>query len=205
MYDALQKKKLFKENLGTFQDHITNLPQPDSMLGWISLTLAMTGSDAAGPVSKERKLSPPLPSIAPIRGHKYNLSHTETLYLLGISRSGDKGIIPSVPDHTKVCNHVPEPSDLPLLSRFIKSWFLGFEPNGASLVHYLCRYLFSPKVPTSDEQIVTVIHGPFKSHSLHDLVRGDEAIKYPTVKRDPFREEFNTLQTPFEDDLRARV
>lgn len=68
MYDALQKKKPFKENLEAFQDHITNLPQPDGMLEWISLTLAMTGSDAAGPVSKERKLSPPLPTIAPNSG-----------------------------------------------------------------------------------------------------------------------------------------
>ena len=140
----------------------------------------MTGSDAMGPVAKKRKLAQTLSSTS--GGHKYTRSYAYTLCLLGISPSDGKGIIPAVPDHTEVSNLVSAPSDLPLVSTFMKNWFLRFEPNEASLVNFLCRCLFQPKVSTSGEHNVTILHefsGLFKSHDLHELVRGDQAIKYP--------------------------
>ena len=158
----------------------------------------MTGSDAVGPKAKKGKLAQTLSSIAPSAGHKYTHSYAHTPYLLGISLSDVKGIIPSVPDHAEVSNLVSAPSDLPLLSTYMKKWFLKIKPNEATLVNFLCRCLFQPKVSTFDEHNVTILHefsGPFKSYDLYELVRGD---------CDPFTEESDILQTSAEINLRAR-
>lgn len=72
---------------------------------------------------------------------------------------------------------------------------------------FLCRYLFQPKLPASSEVKVAMLFefsGPFKTHDIHELVRGDQAIKFPLVKRDPFRPALETLQAPAKVDLRSR-
>ena len=165
----------------------------------------MTDSDAAGPVAKKRKLAQTLP---------YSTSYAHSLYLLGIQDSRTPGIIPLVPDHNEVCDLdtevsklVSTPSDLTSLSTFMNNWFQELKPNEASWVNFLCRYLFQPKLPTFSEVKVTMLFefsGPFKSHDIHELVREDQAIKFPLVKRDPFRPASKTLQTLAEVDLRSR-
>ena len=165
----------------------------------------MTDSDAVGPVAKKRKLAQTLP---------YSTSYAHSLYLLGIQDSRMPGIIPLVPDHNEVCDLdtevsklVSTPSDLTSLSTFMNNWFQELKPNEASWVNFLCRYLFQPKLPTSSEVKVTMLFefsGPFKSHDIHELVREEQAIKFPLVKRDPFRPASKTLQTLAEVDLRSR-
>ncbi len=57
-------------------------------------------------------------------------------------------------------------------------------------MHFVCERLFPEKVSTSDEQNVTILHefsSPFKTYNLHELIRGDEGIKYPIIKRDSFK------------------
>ena len=165
----------------------------------------MTDSDAVGSVAKKRKIPETLPSIAPSGGHEYSTSYAHTLYLLGISPLNVKGKVPSAPDHPEVSNLVLATSDLPSLSTFMKKRMLKFKPNEATFVIFLCRCLFLPKM--SDEPDVMMLHefsGPFKSHDLHELVRGDQAIKYPLVKRYPFKEEPDVLQTLAATDLRSR-
>lgn len=46
--------------------------------------------------------------------------------------------------------------------------------------------------------------GPFGTHNLRELLRGDEAIEYPIIKYDPIQEKLEWLQTPAPDDLRSR-
>ena len=164
----------------------------------------MTDYDAVGPVAKKRKL-------ASTGGLKNSISYAHSLYLLGIQDLKKSGIIPSVPEEcnldTEVSKLVTAASDLPSLSTYMKKWFLRFKPNDALLTVFLCRCLFLPEVDTSSEEKVTLLFefpGPFKSHNLHELVRGEQAIKFPLVKRDPFRKAWDTLQTPAEVDLRSR-
>ena len=158
-------------------------------------------------ISKKRKTCSTLTSIAEIGGHKYSTSYTDTLYRLGISDVDGAGIVPSVLGDAEVSKYFPEPKDLPLLSGFMKSWFEKFQPNEASLVNFLCECLFPLNVSTSDQNNITLLHefsGPFKSHNILELMRGDEGIRYPIVKRDPLQKESTSLQTPAEEDLRSR-
>ena len=124
---------------------MANLPQLDSVLGWISLTSTITNSDVVGPVVKKRKLAQILSSISPTGGHKYSTSYAHTLYLLGISPSDVEGIIPLALDHPEASNLVSAPSDLPLLSTFMKSWLLRFEPNEASFHEFFVQVSISTK------------------------------------------------------------
>ena len=117
------------------------------------------------------------------------------------------GKIPLAPDHAEVSNLVSAPNNLPLLSTYMKIWVLEFEPTEASLVDFLCRCLFQLKVSTDSEHNVIILDefsGPFKSHNLYELMAGDQAIKYPLIKRDRLRQKPAILQTPAEIDLRAR-
>ncbi len=68
MSDALQWKKLSKQNLEDLQDHISSLPQPDRVL----LTPTMTSSDDVGPVAKRTRLTSTSTSIASSTGQKHN-------------------------------------------------------------------------------------------------------------------------------------
>ena len=205
--EALLRRNLSKHNLEDFQDYITSLPRPDSVLEWLSLTPTMSGSDDLVLETKKRKLPQTVPSIAPSAGDKYSRSYANTLYLLGIVNPDGLGEIPLAPDHAEVSNLVTAPNNLPLLSTYMKNWVLEFEPNEASLVKFLCRCLFEPQFSTSSENNVTILYefsGPFKSHNLHELMAGDQAIKYPIIKRDLLRQKSAILQTPAEMDLRAR-
>ena len=171
------------------------LSQPDTVLEWISLTPAMADSIS------------PLESIALSRGHKYSISYTQTLYLLGISDSNAKGTIPSGPRLSEVCNHFPAPMNIPSLSSSLKRWFLEYEPNEATLVHVLCERLLPLSSSGLDEQDVSILYefsGPFKTHDLYELAKGEEGIKYPMIKRFPLEEASEILQTPAESDLRSR-
>lgn len=65
---------------------------------------------------------------------------------------------------------------------------------------------FEPEESTSSEYVTIFLEfsGPFKSHHLHELKKGNQAIKFPLIKRDPYTEQSDILQTPAEVDLRAR-
>ena len=89
----------------------------------------------------------------------------------------------------------------------MEKWFLEVNPNEATLVVFLYTCLFLPKMDPSSADKATIIFefsGLFKSHNLHELVRGEQAIKFPLVKRDPSKKPSDTLQMPVEVDLRSR-
>lgn len=168
----------------------------------------MTNSKSVGPSSKKRKrLSSNIISIAESGGHKYSRSYQDILYQLGITTEDDNGLIPSEYEHTELPEYFPEPNNLTLLSGYITSWFQKFHPNEASLVYFLRECLFPLKVSTSGESIFTILHefsGPFKSHDLKELSKGDEGIRFPLVKCHGNQLRSNILQTPAEEDLRSR-
>lgn len=111
----------------------------------------MADSNFLGPpLSKKKKLL--------VGGHKYSNLYTDILYLLSITPVSSSGIIPSEYKHTKVSEYFPKPNNLPLLSRYITSWFQKFKPNEASLVHFLHECLFPLKISTSGKNIVTILH-----------------------------------------------
>lgn len=73
-------------------------------------------------------------------------------------------------------------NNLPLLLRFITSWFQKFNPNKASLVYFLRECLFPLRVSTSGEISYTILYefsGLFKSHDLKELSKGDEGTGSP--------------------------
>ena len=144
MPNALQRKKLSKQNIEAFQDYLTSLSHPDTVLEWISLASTMTGSDSAGAVSKKRKAvqtASTVPSmIASSRGSEYSRAYTQTLYQLGLLESNKLGIIPSVPSQTEVCKYFSEPTDIPLLSGFIQWWLRNLTQTRQ------LWYVFSPSV-----------------------------------------------------------
>ena len=179
----------------------------------------MTSSDSAGAVSKksskERKAvqtastlaSTVASTIACSRGSKSSRPYTQTLYKHGISDSTKKGIIPSVPSQTEVCKYFSEPTEIPVLSDFMQRWFQEFEPNEATLVHLLGERLFLQKISIPGEPHVAILYefsGLFKSYDLQELKRGDEGVKYPFIKHVQDEEEFESLQTRANEDLRAR-
>lgn len=168
----------------------------------------MADSNFLGPLSKKKKLLVATSaSIAESGGHKYSNLYTDILYLLSITSVSSSGIIPSEYKHTKVPEYFPKPNNLPLLSRYITSWFQKFKPNEASLVHFLRECLFPLKISTSGKNIVTTLHefsGPFKSHDLQELLRGNKEIKFPIIRRPPDQKESKILQTPAEEDFRSR-
>ena len=167
----------------------------------------MADSNFLGPLSKKKKLLVATSaSIAESGGHKYSNLYTDILYLLS-NTFVSSGIIPSEYKHTKVSEYFPKPNNLPLLSRYITSWFQRFKPNEASLVHFLRECLFPLKISTSGKNIVTTLHefsGPFKSHDLQELLRGNKEIKFPIIRRPPDQRESKILQTPAEEDFRSR-
>ena len=179
------------------------------MSEWLSLPDTMTTSKFAGPSSKKRKLlSANITSIAKSGGHKYSTSFQDILYQLGITSEDNNGIIPSEHEHTELPEYFPEPNNLPLLSRYITSWFRKFDPNEASLVHFLRECLFALKVSTSGDNSFTILHefsGLFKSHDLKKLLKGNEEIRFPFVKYLDNQPKSNILQTPTEEDLRSRA
>ena len=211
MSNTLQRKKLSRQNLEAFQDYLTSLSHPDTVLEWISLASTMTGSDSAGAVSKKRKAvqtASTVPSmIASSRGSEYSRAYTQTLYQLGLLESNKLGIIPSVPSQTEVCKYFSEPTEIPVLSDFMQRWFQEFEPNEETLVHLLGERLFLQKISIPGEPHVAILYGfsgPFEYHDLQGLKRGDEGVKYPFIKHVQDEEEFEYLQTPANEDLRAR-
>lgn len=89
----------------------------------------------------------------------------------------------------------------------MEKWFLEVNPNEATLGSFLYTCQFLPKMDPSSVGKATIIFefsGAFKSRNLHELVRGEQAIKFPLVKRDPSKKLSDTLQTPAEVDLRSR-
>ena len=176
----------------------------------ISLASTMTGSDSAGAVPKKRKAvhtATVVSMIASSHGSKYSLVYTQTLYQLGILDSDKLGIIPSVPSQTEVCKYFSEPTEIPVLSDFMQRWFQEFEPNEETLVHLLGERLFLQKISIPGEPHVAILYGfsgPFEYHDLQGLKRGDEGVKYPFIKHVQDEEEFEYLQTPANEDLRAR-
>lgn len=133
-------------------------------------------ASSEGPLAKKRRLISTLPIASSRgRGHKYSTSYAHTLYLLGISAVDSDGIIPEAPHHDEVSYLVSGPSDLPLLSTYLKSWILEFKPNEASLTSFLCSCLFQPEVSTFSDHVTVLkeFSGPFKSHDLHELKKGN--------------------------------
>ena len=73
-------------------------------------------------------------------------------------------------------------------------------------MQFLCENLF-PHKASIHEQHVAILHGlsgPFKTHNLREMAKGDEGIRYPIIKLAPYEAKWKVLQTPAEEDLRAR-
>ena len=203
MSNALQRKKLSKQNLEALQDHLTSLSYPDTISEWISLTSTMTGSDTAGAVSKKRRLSENTSQVVSSRDNKYSKDYGKSLTERGVKIVLSPGTIPPVPGETEVHEYFSAPIDIPSLPRFMNDWFEKFVPNEASLVHFLCENLFPIKRPVPGQKFVSILYehsGPFKNHDPDELSKGDEGIKFPIIKR----EKSAYLQTPAEEDLRGR-
>ena len=74
-------------------------------------------------------------------------------------------------------------------------------------MHVLCESLFPLRSSSPDEQDIAILYefsGPFKTHELYELARGDDGIKYPIIKRDPLQEPSEVIQTPANVDLRSQ-
>ena len=102
MSNALQSKKLSKQNLKAFQDYLTSLSYPDTISEWISLMSTMTRSDSAGAVSKKKKRTENTSNIASSRDQIYTCGYETTLYEVGVLQETTKGTIPPVPGKTEV-------------------------------------------------------------------------------------------------------
>ena len=73
----------------------------------------------------------------------------------------------------------------PRTLRFYARWFQEFEPNEATLVRLLGERLFLQKISIPGEPHVAILNefsGPFKSHDLQELKKGDEGVKYSFIK-----------------------
>lgn len=67
--------------------------------------------------------------------------------------------------------------------------------------------MFPWNIHISDETPIFLLFeflGPFKAHNIRELLKGDEAIKYPLVKCNASQEKSEWLQTPAQDGLRSR-
>lgn len=77
--------------------------------------------------------------------HRYVQPFLHTDYIYSVYQiQVAMGVIPLVPGRSEVCKYFPEPGNIPILSSFVKGWFLTFEPNEASWVHFLCERLLIP-------------------------------------------------------------
>ena len=178
MSNALQRKKLSKQNLEALQDYLTSLSYPDTISEWISLTSTMTGPDSAGAVSKKRKLADMPSNIASSRGLKHTRGYETTLHEVGVMQSNSPGRIPPVSGETEIHEYFSTPIEIPSLASSIDDWFKQAVPSEASLVNFVCDNIFPRKRPVPGKKHV-VIHfefrGPFKEH--------DERVLYPIVKQ----------------------
>ena len=182
MSNALQRKKLSKQNLEALQDYLTSLSYPDTISEWISLTCTMTGPDSAGAVSKKRKLADIStitgPDSASSRGLKQSRRYETTLHEVGVMKSKHKGTIPPVSGETEIHEYFSTPIDVPSLASSIDDWFKEAVPSEQSFVNFVCDNIFPRKRPVPGKKHV-VIHfefrGPFKEH--------DERVLYPIVKQ----------------------
>lgn len=173
------------------------------------MTSVMDPSPLAGPSKKKRKLQDmdKIPSIASSQSPKSSPSYSALLYRLGIFQDEAMVTIPPVSGQIPVRQYFPEPTDIPLVSHHITSWFSRCEPNEATLVQTICQHLFPWNIHISDETPIFLLFeflGPFKAHNIRELLKGDKAIKYPLVKCDSSQEKSEWLQTPAKDDLRSR-
>lgn len=162
---------------------------------------------SAGPSNEKRKLPDidKVSSIASSQGPTSSLSCSTLLYWLGISNEKGIGTIPPLSWQNQIRQYFPESSNIPLVSSFLKSWFLRCGPNEATLVHNICQHVFPWNIHTSDESLMFLLFeflAPFRGHNIDELRKGDEAIKYLLIKCDPSQEKLEWLQTPAPDDLR---
>lgn len=148
-----------------------------------------------------------LPSIVKPSGTKGIHSYEQTLYLLGITIDTTLSHAPEV-DGPEPTGYISD-FDPYLLAKSLEEWFRNTKPNKATLLHKLCQFLF-PERPTSDLKdfkmhMIFEFTGPFKSHNLQDLLRREENLKYPFVKRPVGRAGMPALlQTSAESDISSR-
>lgn len=136
-----------------------------------------------------------LPSIAKSSGAKSTHSYEQTLYLLGITIDTTLSHAPEVegPEPTSYVSDF----DPYLLAKSLEEWFRNTKPNKATLLHKICQFLF-PERPTSDVKdfklhMIFEFSGPFKNHNLQELLRREENLKYPFIKRPAGRAGMPTL------------
>ena len=83
-----------------------------------------------------------------------------------------------------------------------------FDPNEASLVYFLHKYLLLLKVSISDENSFIILHkfpSPFKSHNLENLSKRNKRIRFPFVKCLDNQPKLDILQMLTKQDLRIRA
>ena len=169
---------------------------------------SMTSPSSLGPSKKKRKLldTDNVLSIASSQGPKSSPSYPALLRRLGIFDEKEAGTIPPLSRQNSIRQYFPEPRDIPLVSSLLKSWFSKCEPNEATLVQKYCQHVFPWNIHISDESHILLLLeflGPFRGHNIDELLKGDEAIKYPLIKCDPSQEKLERLLTPASDDLRS--
>lgn len=144
------------------------------------------------------------PSMAKLSGVKGTHSYEQTLYLLGITIDTTLSHAPEI-DGPEPTGYVSD-FDPYLLAKSLEEWFRNTKPNKATLIHKLCHFLF-PEKPTSDLKdfklhMIFDVSGPFKTHNLQDLLRREDKVKFPFVKRPVGRAGMPALlQTSAENDI----
>lgn len=138
--DALERTSLSTENLKAFEEHTRSSFQLDPVWDWISMTSVMDPPPSAGPSKKKKKLpdTDKVPSITSSQGPMSSPSYSALLYRLGIFQEKGKVTIPPVSGQILVRQYFPEPTDIPLVSNHMKSWFSRCEPNEVTLVQTIC-------------------------------------------------------------------
>lgn len=171
----------------------------------------MTDSNAGDLITKKRKLIQDLPLVISSAGLKNSILHTYSLYLLSIKDLKKNVIIFSVFNKCNIDTEVSKLfitlNNLLSLSKYIEKWFLEVNLNEAILMVFLYTYLFLSKMDLSSIGKATIIFKfsrPFKFYNLHKLVREEQGIKFPLVKRDPSKKLSDTLQMLAEVNLRSR-
>ena len=173
------------------------------------MTSVMAPPTPSGLSKQKRKFSDidKVLSIASSQGPKSSPSYSTLLYRLGIFDEPERGTIPPDSGQDQIRQYFPKLRNIPLVSDLLASWFSECEPNEATLVQIICHHIFPWNIHHPSESRIFLLFeflGPFRAHNLHELRKGDGAIKYPLIKVDSSQEKVECLQTPTQDGLRSR-
>lgn len=130
----------------------------------------MTTFKSIGPSFKKKKVfSTNITLIAKNKFYKYSRLSQDILYQIGIIIEDNNDIIFSKHKYIELLKYFRKSNNLLLLSGYIISWFQKFDPNEISLVHFLCKCLFTLKVSIFNKNFFIILHEFSSSFKSHDL------------------------------------